>query len=685
MRIKVGEWLADEQLDEISRGQERVKLDRRTMALLVYLASRPGEVVSSEELLDNVWRGVVVAPGSVYQAIAVLRRALGDDADQPRYIATVQRRGYRLIAPVDPGETPDPEAAVSAAPAPARWPWPWRLKWRWHATLAVIVVLLGLAWLLGQESIRRGLFQSGPGSKAAAAENFRTLAVLPFATAMRDSADRYLADGLTEGLIQTLGRLPGTRVTARSTTFALREADADARRVARSLGVRYVLEGSVQREGEQLHIGVQLVDGELGLELWSSAYDRPLGDLMRVQQEIARSVAQALDLVLGRDAVTRLARGATLDPVAVDAYLRARAYWSERSAVSLRSAREHYERAIQRDPKLAAAQVGLAELLVLLPFYGIEPPNAAFPRARESALRALELDPGLAEAHATLAVVRYQYEWDWPAAEAEFRRAIELNPNHATTRQWYAEFLGYAGRTEDSAAQIAVAGDLDPLSPIIALLRGSPALWARQFAEAEEKYRAALARHPDFPLAHYGLGLTLLGRGRPAEALAEFGIAREKLGDDFVLPSLAHAFVGAGRRADAERALDAFSALGRERYVSPYKMGVLQAALGRTEEALASLERARDERDDRLVLIGVDSLLDSLRAHDRFQAVLEQVMEPGIHGARHALASGAPAWDGRAGQDFLLRRNGINARRESGARRAESAACFELPCVYPKP
>jgi TolB-like protein/DNA-binding winged helix-turn-helix (wHTH) protein/Tfp pilus assembly protein PilF len=623
--MKIGEWLADDRLDEIQRGEERVKLDRRTMAVLMYLASKPGEVISTEELLDNVWRGVVVAPSSVYQTITVLRRALGDEAEKPRFVATVQRRGYRLIAPVAQVEAEgaaQPDIPPDTKPATGQKPW----RWRWQTTLIAIVVLLGIAYLLGYDAIRRGLVQSGEGAGPSSASQSRSIAVLPFASSPAGDGNSYLADGLTEGLVQTLSRLPGTRVTARTTTFALRGSGDDARKIAETLGVRYVIDGSVRRDGDQLNIGVQLVDGTMGFALWSATYDCQLGDLMRVQQEIARSVAQALDLVLSRDAVSRLAHGTTLDPVAVDAYLRARAYWSERSAVSLRSAREHYERAIQSDPRLAAAHMGLAELLVLLPFYGIEPTKTAFPKARESALRALEIDPGLAEAHATLAVVHYQYEWDWTKAEAEFRRAIELNPNHATTRQWYAEFLGYAGRTADSAAQIAVAGDLDPLSPIITMLRGSPALWARQYPEAEEKYRAAIARHPDFPLAHYGLGLTLLGLGRAEEASAEFGIARESLGDEFVLPSLAHAYVGAGRRADAERVLEGYSALGRERYVSPYKIAVLQAALGRTDEALGWLERARDERDDRLVLIGVDGLLDSLRTHARFQEIQKQVM-----------------------------------------------------------
>jgi TolB-like protein/DNA-binding winged helix-turn-helix (wHTH) protein/Flp pilus assembly protein TadD len=604
--VRIGEWLADERLDEIRRGDERVKLDRRTIDLLMYLAARPGDVVSTEELLKNVWKGVVVAPSSVYQTIAVLRRALGDDAEQPRYIATVQRKGYRLIAAVQP------ETSSASAPVEGT------RRWSWKLVLAAVAILGGIAYLVASDSIRRHVFTPEPRD--------RSIAVLPFENASTDPADIYVADGLTEGLLQTLGRLPGLRVIARSSVFAFRERHEDVRKIARTLSVRYLVDGSVRRDGDQMHVGVQLIDGTLGFELWSETYDRPLGDAMRVQQEIARSVAHALELVVSRDVAARLTRGSTLDPLALDAYLRGRAYWSERSASALRNAREHYERAIQLDPSIAAAHVGLAELLVLLPFYGIEPPAVAFPKARASALRALELDPELAEAHATLAVVLYQYEWNWSAAEKEFERALQLNPNYATARQWYAEFLSYAGRAEDAEAQIAVARDLDPLSPTIATQRGSPAFWARRFADAERLFRPAVDEYPDFPLAHYSLAMSQLAQGRAEQAVAEFEAARAGLREEFVAPSLAHALVAAGRRNEADALLEQVLAAEREHYVSPYKIAVLLTALGQTDAALARLDDARRVRDDRLVLIDVDSLLDPLRSDARFRDLQQAVM-----------------------------------------------------------
>ncbi|MGH8235975.1 MAG: tetratricopeptide repeat protein [Steroidobacteraceae bacterium] len=626
MFLKIGEWLVDARLDEIRRGEVRLKLDGRSMALLQYLAAKPGEVVSTEELLANVWQGVIVAPSSVYQTIAVLRRWLGDDADKPRYIATVQRKGYRLIAAVEAVEpsAAGPSRAISAA-QPLR-----RSTWRMLAAASVAGLLLSAYWI-ASESLR--------GRHSQTARRDLSIAVLPFESADGDPEKAYVADGLTEGVLLTLGRLPGLRVTARSSAFVFRERHEDVRTIAAALGVRYLLDGRVRQVEDQIRIGVQLVDGITGFALWSETYDRPLADTMRVQLEIARSVARVLELVLSRDVSLRLARGTSLDALAIDAYLRGRADWSERSAVSLRSAREHYARAIQRDPRFAAAHVGLAELLVLLPLYGIEPPAVAFPQARVAALRALELDPDLADARATLAVVLYQFEWNWPAAETEFRRALELNPNYSTARQWYAEFLSYLGRTRDAEAQIAVAGELDPLSPTIATLRGSPAFWARRPADAERHFRAAIERHPDFALAHYSLAMSQLAIGRADEARQSFEVARKGLQDEFVAPSLAHALVAEGRRSDAEALLAALYAGERGRYVSSYKIAVLLAALEQTDAAFARLEQAKRAHDDRLVLIAVDPFLDSLRADDRFVALRRAVMGPDGKESEHTIAA----------------------------------------------
>jgi TolB-like protein/DNA-binding winged helix-turn-helix (wHTH) protein/Flp pilus assembly protein TadD len=623
----------DPAADEIRREDRCVKLEPRTMALLLYLAARPNQVVSTEELLAHVWKGVIVTTSSLYQSIALLRHALGDESGQPRYIENVPRKGYRLIArierrsaaagpAIDPGSERkerrfgDRRVVENASPR-ARW---------WRVAVAAVVVAVGLAFLLTPESIRQRLFGQEPSE--------RSVAVLPFQNVGADAAEAYLADGLTEDLMQSLGRLPGVDVTARSSVFVFRQRKEDVREIARRLGVRYIVDGSVRRVEGHLRINAQLVDAESGFEMWSESYDRPFADVLRVQEDIARSVARSLEVLLTSAASRSLARRARTDPAAFDAYLRGRAFWNERSVESLRRAEDQFRLALARDPQHAQAHVALAELYAVLPLYGVESPETAFPRARTEATRALELDPELAEARATLAVVRYQYEWNWRSAEEEFRRALALNPSYATARQWYAEFLSYSGRYEEARRQIETASSLDPLSPVIGTLLGSPALWSRRYQEAQRLYRAAIATYPDFALAYYSLGLSQIDMGQAADAVDSFERSRAGLGVDFVAPSLAHAYVALGRTDEARTLLADLLQAERAHYVSPYKIAVTCVALGDREQAFVRLTRAADIHDDRLALLGVDPLLDGLRTDPRFAALLQRVASPAVAAKR---------------------------------------------------
>ncbi len=610
----VGEWEVDPAADEIRRGEERVTLQPRTMALLVYLAARPDQVVSADELLTEVWQGVIVAPGSLYQSIGQLRLALGDDTDSPSYVVNIPRKGYRLIAPVRQrvGAVPD-SVPLTRRPGSRRW----------QPVLLGLILAAGVVYLLVPEPLRQSLLGAAPPA--------RSIAVLPFKNLSPDPQDVYLADGLTEDLIQNLGRLPGVEVIARSSAFVFRERSTDVRDVARQLGVRYVLEGSARRIDSNLRVSAQLVDASSGFQLWSESYDRPFADVLRVQEDIARAVARSLEVLLTRETSQRFAHLAARDPDAFDAYLRGRLLWNERSVESLARAGNYFQLAIERDPGFARAHIAEAELQAVLPLYGLESPDVAFPKARAAALRALELDPAAAEAHATLGVVRYQYEWDWDRAEQEFQSAISLNASYATARQWYAEYLSYAQRFEEAEAEIAFARVLDPLSPTIQTLASGPALWSRRYKEAEAGYRAVLAADPDYSLAHYALGLCQLGEGKADEALASFRQALRGLGPDFVYPSMAQAFAAMGKGAEARELLTAMLAGARGHYVSPYKVAVTYVALDEHEAAFDWLAEAVLNRDDRLVLLAVDPFMDPLRGDPRFDELLRQIMPPARH------------------------------------------------------
>ena len=607
----VGEWEVDPAADEIRRGAECVTLQPRTMALLVYLAARPGQVVSADELLSEVWRDVIVTPGSLYQSIGLLRLALGDDTDSPSYVVNIPRKGYRLIAPVQHGRR-------SGAG--------WRIT---KPSIGGTPLAAGPAGL-DPDCGRRlsiGARTAAPGLLGATPLD-RSIAVLPFKNLSPDPQDAYLADGLTEDLIQTLGRLPGVQVIARSSVFVFRERSADVREIAELLGVRYVLDGSARRIAGDLRVSAQLVDATSGFQLWSESYDRPVSDVLRVQADIARAVARSLEVLLTRETSQRFARLAARDPSAFDAYLRGRSLWNERSVESLGRAANYFHLAIERDPEFALSHVALAELQVVLPLYGLESPDIAFPKARAAALRALELDPATAEARATLGVVSYQYDWDWQRAEQEFRGAIALNPSYATARQWYAEYLSYAQRFAEAEAEIAFARVLDPLSPTVQTLGSGPALWSRRYEQAEAGYRAVLAADPGFSLARYALGLCQLGEGKADEAVVSFREALRGLGPNFVYPSLAHAYAALGKSAEARELLNTMLANARTHYVSPYKIAVNHVALGEYEAAFERLAEAAASHDDRLILLAVDPFMDPLRADPRFEALLRRVMPP---------------------------------------------------------
>lgn len=634
--FRVGAWNVDPTSGEIERAGQRVTLTPRAMDVLCFLAARPGVVVSANELLDGVWRGAEVAPGAVYQTILHLRRALDDDATAPSVIENVPRRGYRLVAEVLPGVVPAAAVAPAAAPvpetAPGRSPEPApqprdasappdRSSARRWFTAVALIGLLALALFATRGAWR----DTGDGADGA----LRSIAVLPFRDSTPAGQVSFLADGVTEELVTTLGQLPGLTVTGRTSSLQVRNSTATPRELGELLGVRFLLEGRIRTDGERVRVDVALVSAHTGTQLWTESYDARRETLLAVQEDIARAVARSLDVFLSAASSERLARRARRDPRAYEVYLRGRYQWNRRNATSLLAARTLFEQAASMDPRDADAQVALAEVYAVMPLYGVAPPDSAFPLARAAAERALAIDAGRGEARATLAVVKYQYERDWTGAEREFRAAIAAAPNHATALQWYSEYLSYSRRFDEAERQIAAAHVIDPVSPTIAVLAGSPALWSHDYARAAQTYRDALRRIGDFPLAWYSLGLAQLGAGDARGALESLQRAAKDLGPTFVAAPLAHAHSRLGERERAAALLQELNAERATRYVSPYKLAVLHVALNDRAAALAALEEAERSRDDRLVLLGVDPLVDSLREEPRFRALAGRLGAPG--------------------------------------------------------
>ena len=484
----------------------------------------------------------------------------------------------------------------------------------------------------------------GPaGTALAAGAESRALAVLPFLNLTGDPGQEYLCEGIAEELLHALGRLPGLRVAARSSSFRFKGQEDAIRRLGRELGVDTVLEGSVRQAGERMRIAVQLVAVADACHLWSARYDVGTGDVLSVEEEIAARVASALRLRLA----PAVERPRPASPEAYHLFLKGRYHWNKRHAGGLRQGVRAFEAAIEHDPLYARAWAALAEshALLGLSLFDVMPTRESMPRAKAAALKALEIDPELPEAYAALGWVRFHHDWDWGGAEHDFRQSLELGPEVATTRHWYSFFLSVMGRAEEAQEQARRALQLDPLSLIVTANLAQPAYYARRFGEAAAAAGKLVELEPAFALAHYWLGLALAGQGDHARALAAFVAFAELFGET----SRAAALVGhcQGRTGNAEAALATLAelrALAARRPVPAYHFALVHLGLGDAGAALDALEEAAREGSDALAYLAVDPLLDPLREERRFVDLLRRVGLDGVvarlHGASGLVAPG---------------------------------------------
>jgi tetratricopeptide (TPR) repeat protein len=434
---------------------------------------------------------------------------------------------------------------------------------------------------------------------------------------------------MTEALITDLCKIGALKVISRTSAMRYKGSDKPLPEIARELGVDAVVEGSVQRVGERVRITAQLIHAQTDEHLWAESYDRDVQDVLALQSEVARSIAQEIRVKLTPQEQARLGRIHRVSPEAHDAYLRGRSQWNKRTEAAVRRALQYFQQAIELDPAYALAHVGLADSYNILGFYATLPPKESFPRAKTAALRALQLDDTLGEAHTSLAYAIYNYDWDFPAALREFERAVELSPAYAVARQWHANPLMVVGRHEEAIAEVKRARELDPLSAVIQASVGWHLYYARQFEDAIEESRRALELDPDFALAHLWLGWALERTGRCQEAMKESQDAsRLAGGSPYFLASLGHTYAVCGRTDDAEKILRQLEELARTTYISPYYRAVVELGLGRMEETFRWLERALEDRANLLVWLPVDSRLDPLRGDPHFQDLLRRIGLP---------------------------------------------------------
>jgi len=441
----------------------------------------------------------------------------------------------------------------------------------------------------------------------------KTLAILPFVNATGDREAEYLSDGITETLINTLAQVPGLRVMSRTSVFHYKGRAADPLRVGRELHVSSVVIGRVETIGDRLIVSAELVDASDNSLIWGNRYQTARADLFSIQQSIASEIARMLRLELTGREQQLLAKRYTTDPRAYELYLKGRFQWNKRDAEGLYKAIDFFNQAIEIDPQYALAYAGLADCYNLLDIWAGLPTRETFPKAKAAAQKALSIDDQLAEAHTSLAYAIHTYEWDWGAAEREYRRAIELNPNYATAHQWYAEFLTATGRFDEARREGEKALELDPMSPIINAVVGWNETMARRYDAAIEQNLRTTQLFPSFPPAHAYLGVAYLEAGKPREAIAALETARKQLDIVVFETWLIRARLAAGDESTARRMAADLEARGKREYLPPYYMAALYAHLGDRNKALAELDRAVKERTGALVWMNVDPALDPLR------------------------------------------------------------------------
>jgi TolB-like protein/DNA-binding winged helix-turn-helix (wHTH) protein len=609
---------------ELRKHGVRMRLPEQPFCVLSLLLDKPGQIVSRDEMRDKLWDSdtFVDYDRSLNSAVRKLRAVLGDSQESPRYIETVPRLGYRFIAPIEEissAETPLTEA-LEPPPTGAAIVVGHRGR-NWFLLLGIPAVSLTL--VAGYFMFSRARVRPQPAGERL------MLAVLPFENLTGDAAQDYLSDGLTEEMIAQLGHLDPEHlgVIARTSVMHYKRTTAQVAQIGHELGVQYVLEGSLRREADRVRITAQLVQMKDQTHIWSHQYDRELKSLLALQGEIAQETADEIQLTLGGSHKPRAADRKLAFPSsyqAYDLYLKGRYFWNKRTKEGFQQAADYFQQSIVTDPNYARAYAGLADTLALMSSWSFVPQTEAIPKARAAALRALQLDDSLADAHTSLALIAENYDYDWQTAEKEYRRAIQLDPQYATAHQWYAECLSFQGRFAEALEESERARQLDPLSMIIATDHAVILYFARQYDRAIEQFRAVLAMEPNFAHAHMVV-FAYIEKGMFPEALAETAGWRRSDGSP-VSEVEAYVYARWGKQRQAERALAQSkqdSLHGRE--VSPFAVVEVYVATGKKDQALATLEKWYREHSNLVTTLKVQPTLDPLRGDPRFQELLRHI------------------------------------------------------------
>ena len=632
-----------------------VPLPPKVFETLLLLVQRSGHVVEKDEIMKVIWPDSFVEEANLTQYVFALRRALGEAESGEPYIETVPKHGYRFVADVREivVETLDPEIerplakpmgdngsgelrTVRPPPDDARWEAePQRVldelsERRSHSPHLA-------AQPLGSLRGRNGLFLSAGLAVLLLASGFfayrnifpdkqiESIAVMPFQNASASADAEYLSDGISEALINSLSELQQLKVIARSTTFRYKGKETDPQTVGRELNVEVVLMGRVRQVGDSLNVQVDLVDASTGAQLWGKEYERPASDVLSVKRAITREVTDNLKLRLSGEQQQQLTKRDATNAEAYQSYLRGRYYWNRRTAANITKALDQFQQAVDKDPTSALAYVGLADSYAVLEQYAGRPSSETLPKAKAAAMRALEIDDSLAEAYASLGFINQQ-SWQFDEAERNLKRAMELDPDYPTARQWYARHLNMTGRFDEAFVEIKRAQQLDPLSPIISFNVAHNYLIAGDINTATEQFKNLLEINPNFPQAHDYLGLIYLKQGREREAIDELqkGVEASKRASDD-LSFLGYGYAVLGKRAEAMTILKELEQRHDRQESAAVYLAAVHAGLGDKDKAFSWLEKGFEARSGLLVHITYRPVFDTLRSDPRYADLVRRI------------------------------------------------------------
>jgi TolB-like protein/DNA-binding winged helix-turn-helix (wHTH) protein/Flp pilus assembly protein TadD len=611
-RVHFGLFQLDLKARELHKAGVKVKLQEQPFRVLALLVDRAGQVVTREELQQKVWPtdAYVAFDQGLNNAIKKVRDALGDSADSPRFIETLARHGYRFIAPL--GEVPQRPSQ------PSQVRFGLRIHWKPAVIgLACASLLAALAYWAWYGSSKRA---GSPAEKV-------ILAVLPFDNLSHDPDQEFFSDGLTEEMIAQLGKLNPERLTviSRGSVAKYKDSRLAANQIGSELHADYLVQGSVRRASERVRITVQLIQVRDQTDVWAESYDRELKDMLTLQDSVARTIANQIHITLTPGQQSRSPSKANLDPEAYEAYLKGRYYWNKRTGDGLQRALFYFQQAINKDPTYGAAYSGLADCNSGLAWHGFKSPAEALPKANAAALKSIEIDPQSAEAHASLGLV-LTHRWDWTGAEAEFKQALRLDPRYANAHHWYGDYLSIMGRHDEALLEARQALELDPLNLMIGTWVGRRYYLAGKHDLAIKQGRNTEELDANFAAAHLLLGENYVQVGQHEQGLAELQTAASLSGNSpLYLAQVAVAYASAGRKTEALQIVAQLQSLSSTRYVSPYGLAQIYAALRDQEQTFKWLQNAYDDRAVWMSYLAVDPVFDSLRSDQRFQDLLRRV------------------------------------------------------------